>query len=265
MSTALFLSPHLDDVAFSCGATLAVLKSLGWQVALVTVFTRSVLRPSGFALACQTDKGLAPEVDYMELRRQEDEHFAAMMRVDRMIWAGLMEAPHRGYGSPAELFQAPREDDTIGGRMVERLTPLMERLRPELVLAPQSLGGHVDHVQVTRLLPRLGVPESRTLWYRDTPYAVRQPGARPDASLPAESRPLVVDVRNELPRKVAGCQCYRTQVGFQFGGTDAVGPTLEAFHQREAEAHGATGRAETFLASATFDSGLRRELTQKRP
>lgn len=264
MSTALFLSPHLDDVAFSCGGTLAVLKALGWQVALATVFTRSVLQPTGFALACQTDKGLAPDVDYMRLRRQEDEDFAAMMRVDRMIWAGLMEAPHRGYGSPAELFQPPREDDAIGDRMVERLAPLMERLRPELVLVPQCLGNHVDHVQVTRLLPRLGVKEERTLWYRDTPYAVRQPTARPDASLPGEARPLVVDVRNELSRKVAGCQFYRTQVGFQFGGNDAVGPTLEAFHQREAEAHGGTGRAETFLTGPTFDSSLRRELTQKR-
>lgn len=263
MSTVLFLSPHLDDVAFSCGGTLSVLKSLGWQVALATVFTRSVPQPSGFALACQTDKGLSAEVDYMELRRQEDQDFAARMGVDRMIWAGLPEAPHRGYGSAPELFQPPREDDTIGEKVVERLAPLVERLRPELIFAPQCLGSHVDHVQLTRVLPRLGVKESRTLWYRDTPYAVRQPEARPDASLPGGVRPLAVNVRNELKRKVEGCQCYRTQVDFQFGGAHAVGPTLEAFHQREASSLGATGHAETFLVSATFDAALRRELTQK--
>jgi hypothetical protein len=96
--------------------------------------------------------------------------------------------------------------------------------------------------------------------YRDTPYAVRQPEARPDPALPADLRPWVVDVSAELPRKVAGCTCYRTQVGFQFGGERAVGPTLTAFHQREAAAHGRTGHAEVFLAGARLDPALRAEL-----
>ena len=38
-------------------------------VTVVTCFTRSVPDPQGFALACQLDKGLGPEVDYMALRR----------------------------------------------------------------------------------------------------------------------------------------------------------------------------------------------------
>ncbi|WP_163785689.1 PIG-L deacetylase family protein [Myxococcus vastator] len=261
MSTALFLSPHLDDVAFSCGGTLARLKARGWTVALVTVFTRSVPHPTGFALACQTDKGLPPEVDYMVLRRQEDRDFAARMDVDALVWADLPEAPHRGYDSAAALFTPPREDDGIGAEAVARLAPVVAGLRPDLVLAPQALGGHVDHVQVARLLPSLGEWASRTLWYRDTPYAVRQPGARPDPSLPAGLRPVVVDVSAELWRKVRGCTCYRTQVGFQFGGAEAVGPTLAAFQQREAVAHGRTGHAEVFLAGADLAPDLLGALT----
>jgi hypothetical protein len=69
MPTALALSPHLDDAAFSCGGLLHALGAAGWDVATVTVFTASVADPTGFALACQTDKGLGPEVDYMDLRR----------------------------------------------------------------------------------------------------------------------------------------------------------------------------------------------------
>jgi LmbE family N-acetylglucosaminyl deacetylase len=261
MSTALFLSPHLDDVAFSCGGTLARLKARGWKVALVTLFTRSVPHPTGFALACQTDKGLGPEVDYMALRRQEDRDFAALMEVDWLVWAQLPEAPHRGYDSAAALFTPPREDDRIGEVVVERLSPLMTELRPDLVLAPQALGSHVDHVQVVRVMTSLGAWPHRTLWYRDTPYAVRQPGARPDPALPGDLRPLAVNVTAELPRKVAGCTCYRSQVGFQFGGAQAVGPTLDTFHQREAAAHGRTGHAEVFLAGATLEPALREELT----
>ncbi|QRN93622.1 PIG-L family deacetylase [Archangium violaceum] len=265
MSTALFLSPHLDDVAFSCGGTLARLKARGWTVALVTVFTRSMPHPSGFALACQTDKGLRPEVDYMAMRREEDRDFAELMEVDVLVWTNLPEAPHRGYDSAAALFTPPREDDRIGAVVVERLAPVLAELRPDLVLAPQALGSHVDHVQVVRLMPSLGAWDSRTLWYRDTPYAVRQPGARPDPALPADLRPLVVDVSAELPRKVTGCTCYRTQVGFQFGGAQAVGLTLTAFHQREAAAHGRTGHAEVFLAGAGLAPDLREALTDEPP
>ena len=60
MPTALFLSPHLDDVAFSCGGTLLRLTDdPRWRVVLCTVFTASVADPQGFALRCQTDKGIA--------------------------------------------------------------------------------------------------------------------------------------------------------------------------------------------------------------
>ena len=64
MSTTLFLSPHLDDVAFSCGATVAKLARDGRAV-VATMFTASVAAPRGFALACQTDKGLPEDADYM--------------------------------------------------------------------------------------------------------------------------------------------------------------------------------------------------------
>ena len=67
--TALALSPHLDDAAFSAGGTLHALARAGWRVVVATVFTRSVPDPQGFALACQLDKGLDASVDYMALRR----------------------------------------------------------------------------------------------------------------------------------------------------------------------------------------------------
>ncbi len=67
--TALALSPHLDDAAFSAGGTLHALGRAGWRVVVATIFTRSMPEPQGFALRCQTDKGLAPDIDYMALRR----------------------------------------------------------------------------------------------------------------------------------------------------------------------------------------------------
>lgn len=112
MPAALALSPHLDDAAFSCGGTLHRLAQAGWDVTMATLFTGSVRDPQGFALACQTDKGLGPQVDYMALRRDED---AAAARSLGIVARHLpfREAPHRGYGSAPELFAGTRPDDAI--------------------------------------------------------------------------------------------------------------------------------------------------------
>lgn len=248
MSTALFISPHLDDVAFSCGGTLAALKQQGWTVALVTVFTRSVPEPKGFALQCQTSKGLGPEVDYMALRREEDRAFAELMGVDLRVWGELEEAPHRGYASAAELFQPPRQEDGIRARVEECLRPVLRELKPDRVFVPQALGSHVDHVQVVRAVHGLGIPGNRIRYYRDTPYAVRQPEAKPDEALPTGLRPLAVDITEHLAKKLEGCACYGSQLGFQFGGVEGLERMLTAFHHQEARAQGRTGAAEVFLS-----------------
>ena len=96
MPTALVLSPHLDDAAFSCGGTVAQLADAGWRSVMVTAFTATVLPATGFALACQLDKGLGPEVDYMALRREEDRAAAVILGVADLRWLDLPEAPHRG-------------------------------------------------------------------------------------------------------------------------------------------------------------------------
>ena len=249
MPTALFISPHLDDVAFSCGGTLLRLADEGWNVILCTIFTASVAHPEGFALRCQTDKGIAPAVDYMELRRAEDVAYAALSNVTDLRHWSFREAPHRGYDSPAELFAGAHETDRIWQPVRDALTALDVEVQPDAVYAPQGLGNHVDHLQTIRAV--LGVyPVARVCWYRDTPYAFRDPGAKPAASLPTEKLRLVSDSLppERLERKIAGCCCYASQLGFQFGGPEGVRETLTAFHRAEARAGSLpTDYAENYL------------------
>ncbi|RZK75717.1 MAG: PIG-L family deacetylase, partial [Methylobacterium sp.] len=81
MPIALALSPHLDDAAFSCGGLLASLAREGWHVVMATLPVNSVADPTGFALACQLDKGLSAAIDYMALRRAEDIQAAAALGI----------------------------------------------------------------------------------------------------------------------------------------------------------------------------------------
>jgi LmbE family N-acetylglucosaminyl deacetylase len=212
----LAVSPHLDDAAFSVGATLAGLADAGHDVTVLTCLTRSVPDPTGFALACQTDKGLGPDVDYMALRRAEDTAALGVLGV-RQLHLDLPEAPHRGYTSAADLFAGPHPDDDLWRSLAERLAGV----DADVWFAPQGLGGHVDHLQVQRAVASLQRP---TAWWRDSPYVLRDPGAVPGAHLPAGL--AAVELPGDRSRRADACACYASQLGFQFGGPEGMRTAL---------------------------------------
>ena len=241
MPTALVLSPHLDDAVFSCGGTMAQLADSGWRVCMATAFTRSIHPARGFALACQLDKHLSPEVDYMALRRDEDRAAGSILGLHDVRWLDLPEAPHRGYGSAPALFGAMLESDRIWRPLSALIAGLLEELQPDLVLAPQGLGNHVDHRQMVRaLLQEVG--DTAATFYRDTPYAMKNPGALPPETLPALP-PHVVTIASGLARKVEAACAYGSQIGYQFGGPEPAAAALRSFAERE----GAGVASECFL------------------
>ena len=200
---ALFVSPHLDDVAFSVGAAFAALSKAGWHTILLTVFTRSVPDPQGFALACQTDKGIGPEVDYMALRRAEDEKAAEILGAAEVVHLDHAEAPHRGYDSKEALFGEPFDD-------LELDLPSFDEL-----FVPQGVGGHVDHLLVVRATNHLTARR-----YRELPYGLR------------EEAPTEGDAFAPNNRKLDACAAYVSQLTFQFGGEAQMRAALGGAQER---------------------------------
>ena len=245
MPVALFLSPHLDDVAFSCGGTLVRLAQEGWTTHLVTVFTRTALNPTGFALACQLDKGLEADVDYMTLRRNEDRRFAEKAGAADVYHMDLLEAPHRGYASAPELFADVRAEDDVWKDVQARLAHLIADVHPDLIFAPQGIGGHVDHIQAIRAVRALSHPPP-VAWYRDAPYAIRFPEAPPADLLPEGLRERAVDIEAALQTKLDAIAAYETQLGFQFGSEKKMRAVLRDFARSEARRCGLDGAAEVF-------------------
>jgi len=247
MPTALFLSPHLDDAAFSCAGSLLSLQAAGWDICHCTVFTKSVPNPAGFALRCQTDKNIASDADYMALRRREDAEFARLLEIADVRHWDFAEAPNRGYESPAMLFAGILDGDEIWKPIAEGLADLVNELDPSLVFVPQGLGSHVDHLQLI-LAARDTFAEDLLCWYRDTPYAIRELDAKPSPLLPPglieQPTPLSEEM---LARKIAGACAYKSQIGFQFGGPLEVDRKLREFHRAEAVRLGWEGWAEAFL------------------
>ena len=213
----LAISPHLDDVVFSCGGYLAQ-RRRPWHC--VTVFTGSVSKPEGFALACQTDKGYGPEVDYMALRRAEDARSVQSLGGTYEHWP-LREAPHRGYASAPLLFAGtlPGDGGTVDA-IVERLLPLLQSGRFTEVLYPVGAGNHVDHEQVVAAVRRLrpAFPDLQFRQYFDQPYTNKFPERTP-SRVGAE---VIRLSPRTAARKWGACEGYGSQVKFQFGYVGAA-------------------------------------------
>ncbi len=217
----LALSPHLDDAVFSAGASLSARAAAGWRVVVATLFTGNVTSPQGFALACQLDKGLGPEVDYMALRREEDVRACAVLGVTPVHFP-LLEAPHRGYHSAAALFQPPHVNDPCVTALDAVVADLFAGHAPDEVWAPRALGGHVDHVLAHRAVRR-AAPAARLLWWTDWPYADRTAPADPEAASVVGLDWIEASLHpTQRARKADACAAYASQLTFQFGGEAAM-------------------------------------------
>ena len=88
---------------------------------------------------------------------------------------------------------------------------------------PQGLGNHADHLQTIRAAQAV-CGKDELSYYQDTPYVMRDPGARVAAGVP-DGPAWTVAVGTALDRKLDAACAYESQIGFQFGGP---GPTRSA-------------------------------------
>ena len=218
MSRVLAISPHLDDAVFSAGGTLAQHAEAGDDVTVLTCFTGNVERPSGFALACQLDKGLSPDVDYMALRRAED--LAACNAIGtRPVHLPFLEASHRNYNDAASLFAGRLpEDEPLVVRITSVLAEYIERIDPSRIYGPLGVGDHVDHHLVRdAILAATG--STAVVWWEDFPYAMKDTAPREGVV----RRALDPD---SAAAKLRAVLCYETQLSFQFGSARHAGAAL---------------------------------------
>lgn len=168
------VSPHLDDAVLSCGALIADAARRRADVIVVTVFNGRPTPPiSGPAARFHARCGLV-EGSAMDEREREDDAALGLLgaRTERLH---LPEALYRKdstgaplYPTDPAIFEDPHPGDD-SGTVEELLRAQVDDVRPDLVLAPLGVGGHVDHVLTARAASRL---DDRVLHYEDVPYVL---------------------------------------------------------------------------------------------
>jgi LmbE family N-acetylglucosaminyl deacetylase len=223
--TWIYLSPHLDDVALSCGGLVWEQAQAGEQVEIWTICAgdppHGPLSPfaQGLHQRWETGEGAAGR------RRAEDLASCARLGVparhfplpDCIYRPDPQEAGRFLYASEAAIFGPlhPAEAALVQA-LARSLNELLEQ--EARLVCPLALGGHVDH----RLARRAAELLDRSLWYyADYPY-VLQAQAQISQALPAGWQ----EVR--WPVSAAGMQAWQAAVAAHASQLSTFWPGLEA-------------------------------------
>jgi LmbE family N-acetylglucosaminyl deacetylase len=231
----LYLSPHLDDVPFSCAGLIARQRAQDQRVVVVTYFTAdSDTELSALAQRFHVvwDRGPKPYAS----RRTEDKAAMELLKVE-FNHEGMHDAIYRLdesskplYPTMDRLFGSVRSDDfkTIESIAVS-IKRWIEALDPSFLYIPVGISRSVDH-QVVILAAKRALEDSRIALklYEEFPYATGCfPKERPmsvDQGL-AESGwlPAYPEISQvDLAARVAAARCYPSQIAEIFGDEQAM-------------------------------------------
>jgi LmbE family N-acetylglucosaminyl deacetylase len=170
-----YLSPHFDDAAFSCGGLIWEQVQSGEQVSIWTICAGEPPPEPLSAYAESLHERWETGRDAVAARRAEDLLSSQRMGASSCSFS-IPDAIYRRspwdnsplYTSDAELFTALRVNES---QLVKTLTGDLEQALPQVceLVCPLALGGHVDHRLVRSAAEELG----RRMWYyADYPYTV---------------------------------------------------------------------------------------------
>jgi LmbE family N-acetylglucosaminyl deacetylase len=260
MASALFLSPHYDDVALSCGGTVALLADCGTHTTVVTIFGGEVIDDvlGDFARWKHSRWGLNDMDAVREQRQAEDAAATAALGADSR-WLGFPDAIYRGdrYVADQELYGEVRTtEQPFAEVMSAEIQSLPEWRSDATVYVPLAAGEHVDHQLVFmagQVLAKSGV---RVLAYEDCPYAIHSPAGldRRVAALAGALGPAeLVHVSMTLERRLDAIAAYTTQVPVIFRFTQDFHGSVREFANRLLPEHDPVERFWPVLAETTLE------------
>jgi len=230
----IYLAPHFDDAALSCGGSIGVQRQAGPQVLVITIFggtgqAQGALSP--FATQLQSETGLGANVEEAIARRRAEDAAACQLLDADYLWLDFPDAIYRGYNSREALFGSlDRADVGIEEQLAAILLDIHSRAPLSVIYAPLGVGHHVDHQLVCSAADRLAQQKANIKFYEDFPY-VATSGALEDRQrelgLPMEVE--MCEVSAHIPKKIEAISLYASQVPELFGSADRMRQMVESY------------------------------------
>jgi LmbE family N-acetylglucosaminyl deacetylase len=171
-----FLSPHFDDIALSCGGLAWELSQSGQRCEICTVCSGPA--PAGplssFAESLHTRWETGEEAT--EVRKKEDQASCEILGVT-WHYLDLPDCIYRPGGGGAYYYAS---EESLFAEVHPAEAPLVSKLAATLqsrlseahvVVSPLTLGGHVDHRLTRRAADELS---ATVVYYADYPYRLQE-------------------------------------------------------------------------------------------
>jgi LmbE family N-acetylglucosaminyl deacetylase len=232
----IYISPHIDDAALSCGGAIARHVAAGQRVLVVTVCAGE---PSASAALSDYANWLhgrwgGTDADAMDLRRREDVTAMEALGAD-YVWLPFLDAVYRmpeRYDSRDAIFGPLDPADTLPATLGEALAEVARRAPGAVLYAPLGVGNHVDHQAAFNAASELARGGASVAFYEEFPYAARHPSAVVDrlAALGGPFTPSTIDIDATLARKISALDAYASQMDELFdNGAADLAPTVTAY------------------------------------
>lgn len=232
--THLFISPHYDDIALSCGGTAALAAEAGKDAVVALLFgdhpdPDAPMTP--FADELHDQWGLSAE-EVIDGRRAEEAESSRILGL-RDVYLPFRDAIYRGsnYLNNEQLFGVPRGSDLdLPERVIAALAAEGFEAEGTRVYAPLASGSHVDHqlgFQTGFLLQRAGW----NVWFwEDLPYSLLENRVDDRVSqIPFAMEPAaIVDVTDVWTKKIDAIMAYPSQLKVIFEQYVGAGSSRDA-------------------------------------
>ncbi|NKQ35915.1 MAG: PIG-L family deacetylase [Chloroflexi bacterium] len=232
---AIYLSPHLDDAALSCGGQIFQATAVGQRILILTIMAGN---PAGSA-----QSGYA---DMLHERWQLGADVVAQRRVEDIAACHILGADYQHWTVPDCIYRTDAENKPlyedwaeITGSIHPADEPLVEALAKRLaqlpphgrIIAPLTVGKHVDH-QIVRQAAEMGCGDD-LFYYEDYPY-VQIPGMLAEIIPPESPEWTAVTIplsAEALQVKARAIEAYVSQVSTFFNGRDDLLRQITSYAQ----------------------------------
>jgi LmbE family N-acetylglucosaminyl deacetylase len=206
LQPAVIIAPHLDDAALSVGAAILA-GNLGENPHIVVVFSISnyTLETPGTG-----------DVEVVTRTRRNEEKTACRLMKASVEFLDYGEPLVRGACSDfSDLFNKDFDPttDPLYHQLIDQIKKIRDRLRPNLMIFPLSLGNHLDHILLNSIgLRLLADSDTRIMFFEDLPYAgIVEPADILEAGSSRGLKPYPVP-GVELEQKLLLLQIYKSQL-----------------------------------------------------
>lgn len=233
----IYIAPHMDDAALSCGGAMLQQATTGEPVVVVTICAGSP-DPAGpfnaLAEEMHTEYGV-PGGEAVALRLREDAAANTILHSDT-LWLDYLDAIYRlpdSYYSNDTIFGAVAPDDPLAPHIAALIMALAQRSPHATIYLPLGVGNHVDHQAAFLAGEAAMTYGAPVLFYEDYPYARDESAVqkRLDA-IGGRWQATSIGIDTAFERKLDAIDAYATQVERIFGGSNVMRADTLAYAKR---------------------------------